>query len=229
MNTRKRYGQILLLSSAALFATGCATTRSAGSRPDDMSAVKHRAVAAKHQREAKRHENRYDPNAESTRVHGPYGGGAAAGDVGEVLETTYNPTKVHLGHAAEHREHARQHAAAAATLEKFEAQSCQRFAKKTRVLCPLIGQVVRSEQIPGGVRLYLARGVPANAVLAHMRCHYAHGRSVGRQGMSACPLYLKDLQFKATSDGKSVEITSTDNTVVQAIRVRASAHVVVKR
>jgi hypothetical protein len=187
-----------------------------------MSAARHRAVAKQYQREAEKHEKRYDPKAEAFRSRG--GGGGSPVDI-EDLDIPYNPTEVHLGHAREQKEHARQHRAAAQTLVSFEGESCRQFSKDNRVVCPLLGQVQRVQNTPKGVRLYLVKGVPVKAVLAHMKCHYAYGHVVARKGMDGCPLYLKHLTIRASQDYRFVEITSEEAQVVKEIQRRAKLHV----
>lgn len=210
-----------LVTGVALFA-GCAT-QAAAPRPDDNSVAGHRAMAKKERREAKRSEQRYDPNARATVEESP----ATAAEIDAPYnEAAYNPTAFYRDRAKRLREHARQHLAAAKALERFEAASCGKFPDKTRVVCPLLGQVVRAEPIEGGVRLVLAKGVNIQAMLAHMRCHYAFGRKMGRAGMRNCPLYLKGLAMGLSSDRTSIELTASDPAVVQQIRERSATHVV---
>jgi len=205
------------------FLGACATV-SPGSRPDDMSASHHRAVAKQHEREATKDAKRYDPNAEAYRPRRGGGGGANTGDT-ENFDVPHNPTAVHLGHAQEHKEHARQHLAAAQTLERFEGDACRKVPKDKRAACPLLGQVQRVQDIPDGVRIYMVKGVQVKTALAQMKCHYAYGRVMARKGMDRCPLYLKDLTIRADQAYRFVEITSKDAQVVREIQRRMKLHV----
>jgi len=208
------------LTLALVTTAGCAA--GPGTRPDDMSLGEHRAHAQHDEMQAETHKARYDPNARKSRVTS-----ANASELGlpEYGDREYNPTAVHLGHAEKYREHAAEHRAAAHALESFEAAECKRFSSATRVECPLLDVVTRVEDIPNGVRVFLADGVWARAVADHIRCHHAFGRSRHFEHMAACPAYVPSVEVGVSPDGKSVTLSSTDQTGVRDIRARAHAHV----
>ncbi len=208
-----------ILTLLALPLLGACATVSPGSRPDDMSAARHRSVAAKHDQKADSHSAQYDPRAERWT-----NGGLSAGGIDDDFSTSYNPTDVHLNRSREHAEHARQHRAAAQKLERFEAESCKAFSRAQRTICPLLGKVAGVVNTPKGVRIDLADGAPRDAMLAHMTCHYAFGRKAGRVGMDACPLYLKGLQIEPVG-ARSIRITSDDPAVVPKRQQRSKQHV----
>ena len=58
--------------------------------------------------------------------------------------------------AERRREHARQHAAAAEFLEQFEDRECRHVPAASRAACPLLGPVVRIDDVPGGIRATFA-------------------------------------------------------------------------
>ncbi|MBI5548444.1 MAG: hypothetical protein HY901_31565 [Deltaproteobacteria bacterium] len=211
------------LLAAATLLSGCAAS---GTRPDDMSAEAHRKAAAEEQQVAAEHARKYDPSATATKVSGPVAGGRAGGHLDYPDRTrTYNPTAGHRSDAQKHREHAAQHQAAGKELERFEEAECQGFDPATRAVCPLLGQVASLEDVSGGVRLRLAEGVPAEAALAHIRCHLAFARTRAFSGMDDCPLYLKGLQAAPSTDGSAIDLTSDESATVELLRNRSRAHV----
>lgn len=208
----------LLLIVPALLVAGCAT---AGTRPDDMSAAAHRRAAKKEELVAARHSKKNQPS-------GPVSVGSAehAGAFAFPIEA-YDPSHAHAAEAARHRRHATQHAEAALILERFERAECKTLPKKTRILCPLMGQLAAVTDDDQGVVLTLASGVPPKAILAHMRCHHAFGRSAGHKGMDRCPLYLRGVEMGLTRDGKRVFVHTTKTAAASTLtrlRHRMRAH-----
>lgn len=179
-----------------------------------MSAEAHRREAAEHEREADEHESQYDADARvpDERLRYP-----------QEFEA-YNPTAGYLRLAREHRRHALEHLEAAHALEQFEAAECGAFAPGTRAVCPLLGQVDGVDDIPGGVRVRLAKGVPRHAVAAHMRCHLAFARARGRGGMRECPLYLHGVGVELPPDSEAIDLLVTDTGDVEALRLRTHGH-----
>lgn len=208
MSSSAHLGVVLAFSVSA-----CATV-SPGSRPDDMSAAEHRATAERHAAEAAKSDALFDPAAKATRSPDE------REDFG-AYEEVYNPTKVNLEIAEKHREHSRQHRAAATALETFEKQECRGFSTPVRASCPLLGVVERVNNIEGGVRLLLSDGVNTRAAADHMRCHYAFGRTRGRHGMSGCPLYLGDLEI-SVSGKRSIDVIAKDPAIVEQLRTRSA-------
>jgi len=209
--------RLLYFGIATLISDGCATA--AGTHPDDMSVAEHQTAARLNEKIASEEEAKFDPDA--TAVRPP----PENYEEEFFPETVYNPTEKHLLHAKKYRDYARQHKEAAQQLEEFEEEECAAFPKSTRVKCPLIGNVERIEDIEGGVRLnFFGNSPPINAVAAHMRCHYAFGRKIGREGMPDCPLYLKNLEIRISGD-RAIDIISSDTAVVEKIRKRSRNHI----
>lgn len=184
-------------------------------KPDDMSAGQHRQQALQERQLAGIERNKYRPEDDR-----PIAGGK--GD----LEAATNPTEGHLAIAAQHEKHARQHEAAARTLEKFEQDECGKLPSATRAACPLVGPVRSLDDIPGGVRVSLVPGSPVDAIVSHMRCHYAFARARGFSENVTCPLYIQGIEIKRGSVPDSIEIVSPNPTVEQTLRARAREEVV---
>src|SRR5581483_10739738 len=123
-----------------LLAGGCAAKPV---RPDDASAQVHRAEAQRELSEAAAHEQKYDPHAEAHHT-------TRSGEAD--FYSSYNPTAWHREEAARLTEHARAHQAAAAELEKFEADECKPFAPAARAACAVAGPFARVEDTADGVR-----------------------------------------------------------------------------
>ncbi len=135
--------------------------------------------------------------------------------------SVYNARDEHLTRAQELSEHARQHEAAAASLEKFEDAECKQFPPSSRSACPLLGPVTSITDIPTGVRVLLVAGTRADAVLAHMRCHLAFATARGFGEAASCPLYVKGIEVRAGRISNTIEIVSTDAKVAETIRARS--------
>ena len=141
----------------------------------------------------------------------------------------YYARNEHLTRARELSEHARQHAAAAASLETFEEAECGQFPPSTRSSCPLLGPVVGITDVPSGVRVQLVNGTRADAVLAHMRCHLAFAEAHGFGAAASCPLYIKGIDIRAGSTPGTIEIVGKDAKVVEQVRARTREEAVLVR
>ncbi|MDB4979415.1 MAG: hypothetical protein JWM82_167 [Myxococcales bacterium] len=179
-------------------------------KPDDMSAAQHRQEATQERQLAGVERNKYRPEDDR-----PIAGGK--GDT----DAATNPTEGHLVAAAQYEKHARQHEAAARALEKFEQNECEKIPSATRAACPLLGPVRRFDDIPGGVRVTLVPGSPVDAIVAHMRCHYAFARARGFSENVTCPLYIEGIEIKRGSGPDAIELVSSDPSVQQTVRARA--------
>ena len=194
---------MLGLSTLAFLAIGCAPTNV---RTDAMSAQSHRQEAAKERATADSQRKLFNPHA--TARTAPLIPPAAL-DTVVLADTggTYNPTRWHLTEAARSSAHARQHEAAAAKLESFEAAECAAIAPNVRAACPVLGPVSRVEDLANGVRVYLTDGAPIDAIIGHMRCHTAYARARHFEQVADCPLYIKGVDIQRTADGRAIEIT----------------------
>ncbi len=59
-----------------------------------------------------------------------------------------------------------------------------------------------------------------------MRCHVAFARATGRWNDEGCPLYLRGLEVRLSSDGAAVDVTSEDSGTAEAIRQRFRSRLV---
>jgi hypothetical protein len=183
-------------------------------KPDDMSAAEHHD-AARHERElAQQNATLYDPGA--SRVS-PLAPPAALGNEVVFPASIYNPTEVHLREADKHREHAREHERAAAALEHFEEGACREFPERTRAACPLLGPVTTIEDLPRGVRVTFAPGTRVDAVVEHMRCHYAYARARAFDARVTCPLYMPGISIRRAG-ALAVDLAAPDEAHVAELR-----------
>ena len=185
-------------------------------RPDEMSAAQHREEAKRSAQAADAHERRYDPTG--LAVPPP---ADSNGPVYNFTIGVYNPTEWHLDEAERLRQHGEQHKKAAKRLEQFEATACKQFPPTTRAACPLLGPVVAIGDIPGGIRVIFAVGTRVDAILAHMRCHFAYAQTRGFADAAACPLYIRGAEIRLGAVSQSVEIVSKEDTTTEEIRRRS--------
>jgi hypothetical protein len=210
----------VILVGLVLSGTTCGGGRQAV-KPDEMSADQHRQEAEHERRLASEERDRYRPEADRQ----------LPGDKGGDLfpQSVYNPTTSHFVAAQAHENHARQHEAAARYLQKFEEGECRRFPPSTRTACPLLGPVSGLEDIPGGVRVQLASGTRADAVVAHMRCHYAYARARAFAENVTCPLYIPGIDIRQGREPSTVEIVSGDAVGEREIRARSRQEAVFEK
>jgi hypothetical protein len=210
MNRKTSWAIGLLLGAA------CAA-REPNVKPTDMSAAEHRA-AAQHQKElASEDAAHYRPGDARVVALAPPGN-AMAGV--EFPVSVYNPTEGYLRQADEHRAHAKEHERAAAALEKFEEGECREFPESTRAACPLLGPVAKIDDVERGVRVTFASGTRVDAVVAHMRCHYAFSRAHGFDARVSCPLYMPGIQIEQAG-AAAVDIKQQNKEQVADLRARA--------
>lgn len=216
----------LMFLFIAATAGGCGTGKQTV-KPDDMSAAQHHDEAARENAFANQHTNEYAPRAAVPSPFRP-AEGAAANDYLFPL-AAYNPTEVQLQRAEEHRAHAKEHEKAAQALERFEAAECLNLPPSTRAACPLLGPATRVDDITGGVRVWFAQGTRVDAVLAHMRCHYAYARARGFSEATSCPLYMRGVDIKQGKDPLAIEITIVDADRVAELRALSREEAVLAR
>jgi hypothetical protein len=199
----------------ALAVGGCGTGKETV-KPDDMSAAEHREEAARESRAASQHASDYNPRASAPS---PFrqAGAWPNGDYAFPL-SVYNPTEGQLARVDEHRAHARAHEKAADTLERFEDSACLNFPPSTRAACPLLGPVAHVDDIKGGVRVRFVAGTRVDAVLAHMRCHYAYARARAFAETVSCPLYMRGIEIQQGNDRLAIDITTADADRVAELR-----------
>jgi hypothetical protein len=220
--TRSRYLKAIGLA----FGIGC-TSSSTAVRPDQMSAESHRQSAAR-ERQAAHNEVLQSRSATSEPNISLSVGDSSQGLYAFPVEM-YDPKTRHLRRAQLLSAHAQEHEAAAASLETFEQAECKEFPPATRSACPLLGPVVELVDVPGGIRARFKDGIRVDAVLAHMRCHYAYARARGFGAAAGCPLYIRGIEIRRASDLMSVEIVGHDAAVTAEIRSRAREEAVLVR
>ena len=77
------------------------------------------------------------------------------------------------------------------------------------------------EDIPNGVRVRLVSGTQVEAVVAHMRCHYAFARARAFAENATCPLYVRGIEISPGREPGTVEIVSRDGSAVSEVRARS--------
>ncbi len=221
-----KVGLVVGLGLLSMLGAGCATSRAPGTRPDDMSRAEHLKAARRYEADAAKHQGRYDPNAEITVVtpwvSDPHTPGSSATRTTEII--VENPTAKHLEHARRRRDIARQHAAAARALKQYADKYCKSVPVAERKAHPLPGRYSRVEDIPGGVRLYLKKGVKGVALRDRMACHIAQARMEGFAGHKDCPLHLRGIRFRVAQKGIVIELLARRAGMVSELRRRARAH-----
>jgi hypothetical protein len=90
-----------------------------------------------------------------------------------------------------------------------------------RAACPVAGPIKGVQDIPSGVRFAVAEDAPLDAVLAHMRCHFAWARTRGFAQLPGCPIYIKGISIQAGADGHSVEVTAGDKATIADLQRRS--------
>ena len=213
---RTKLTLLLLVTAASSCGTGGGAVK-----PEEMSAVRHRAEAAREDEAAREHTKNYDPQATVPSPFRPAAGAVPAPGAAAFPPSVYNPTEVELWRAADHRAHARQHEEAAQALERFEAAECVAFPPVARAACPLLRRVTRIDDIGGGVRVTFAPGAPVHAVFAHMRCHHAYARARAFEEAASCPLYIRGVDIKRAADPLAIDITHPDARHVKQLRASA--------
>jgi len=206
-----------LLPVAVSLLVGCAGKV----RPDDLSAEAHRSEAERERAIAHQRLAQYDAAAVAPLSGFQHADPQVPNQVlGGVFEF-YNPTAGELHEASRHLEHAREHEAAAAELEAFEASSCREVSQSVRAACPTLGSNARIEDLAHGVRIHFAPGADLRAIVAHMRCHLAFARTRGFTTVAGCPLYMKGVAIDEAPDGLAVDVTGEAPVLVHEIQVRS--------
>lgn len=222
----------LTIFAATVLLVGACSSQAPGTKPDDMSAEEHQKHAMQHQNTSKEHQEQYKSGARATREEAPTdpeNDMAMRSDItrdqARWIYTTevYNPTEHHRASADQHQRHAEQHRQAAQKLLSYEQAQCVQFPKETRSSCPLMGQIKAVEDVDGGARITFHEGVPMQATVDHMKCHFAFARAQGYEGMKSCPLYLEGVSVEA--DGQSVTLTTDKPEAIEPLRKRSREHV----
>ena len=217
----------------------CATA-TPGSRPHDMSGTRHAQLAATHDSRARKHADRYDPEASESRERCRLRAGAvarASGDLPYVCWTSLtNPTRAHHDLAEEHRQRAADHRAASEALRAAEATACNRVDADDRDMSPFehvedIATVATNSQRSEVVIVFQrVTGMTTEWLQAVVDCHIARNAALGHDvpEMPDCPLVPNgvDAHVTATADGFSIAIRAQNpvagrEVVSRAERLRA--------
>ncbi|PJF20507.1 MAG: hypothetical protein CUN56_15820, partial [Phototrophicales bacterium] len=113
-----RLNMLLFGWAVSVWNMACITTV-LDTKPDDMSAEQHQQAAQAEYHQAQTHVKRYLLGQRIAQVNRFDSNNDLIGDV------RYRTSEIHLNHAAQHEDHARQHARAAAELERFEDMACE--------------------------------------------------------------------------------------------------------
>jgi hypothetical protein len=127
-----------------------------------------------------------------------------------------------------HRTDASEHEAAAEVLARFEAAECGGLPERSRAACPSLGPVAKIADVPWGVRVTFAPGTRVDAVVAHMRCHYAFARARGFDARASCPLYMPGLHIQQAGT-LTVQLEAPDRGHVEELRSRSREEAVYAR
>jgi hypothetical protein len=207
----RQYAHTTLAFLAWSFLSSGSCTREV--KPDDMSAEAHHERAQKEEQGAQKETQIARSESPNESMH------TVAVPDQYLGQTTQDPKTMHLIRARYLEEHAREHERAAAELEKFEDKECQKLPASKRAACPMLGPIVETKDIDGGVRVRYREGTDVQAMLPLMRCHYAYARAHGFQDNHNCPLYVRGEGFRAASEPNAFEIVSQDvkdsNTVAE--------------
>jgi len=197
----------------ALFLVAYACAGSPPVRDDDMSAARHRQMAQQAEAIA----------ASETRASDQNPGGSRS-DPAEP-----DRQEEHRRKAEKSREHARQHTAAAAYLERFEDAACAGIPPSGRAACPLLGPLVRLDDVPGGVRATFVDASRVRPAIKEMRCHYAFARARHFEQAITCPLYVRGIEIRPGLDPRQVEIVAHDEATIRLIRQQSRSQAIVVR
>jgi hypothetical protein len=224
MNKPRPWQRTTWWSALGIIALGSCAGSTEAVKPDEMSAANHHQEAQREAAKAREEARLYRPG-----VTLPVPSADPFGPHDLTVVPVYNPSEAHLQQAEQHREHARQHERAAQFLERFEETECRAFPPSSRAACPLLGPVVRIDDIPDGVRVTFKEGVDVDDVIAHMRCHFAYARARGFEVAAGCPLYVRGIDIRRALDPMAVEIVSADKKVAAEVRARSREEAVVVR
>jgi hypothetical protein len=224
----------------ALSTAACVTT-TPGSRPHDMSASQHEAMAEGADKSAELHAAQYAPDASEERC---IRRGSAARDRDSDGCWTMNATAEHLADASKQRKIAADHRAASEVLRTAEARACAGLSDDDRDMSPFFhrddiagvealnvsagsgkshrtimeGAVVTFRPVPGMTAQWLQRVVD---------CHVARNAALGHDlaEMPYCPLVLNGVTARVTSTptGLAVAVSSEDSGAAQQILDRSRA------
>lgn len=222
----------LLNLPVALLALACAADP--GTKPHDMSAAQHDAMANQEQQAAEEHAARLEPAAGTNAT--PCSGRGAC------WTAKSNPTAQHSEEAERHRALAEKHRAAAAALVQAEARVCADLSAEDRDMSPFhhrediesvsplveevkAGKGVTKKDVGVKVVFRAVPGLTAEWLQRVVDCHLARAAAVGHEmpEMDYCPLVPKGVKAKVSSTGSgfAIEVSADDAATVAEIKRRA--------
>jgi hypothetical protein len=229
-----KYVNIALSFGFAAWTVGCAADP--GTRPHDMSAAQHEAMAKNEESAATGHAEQHDPSAtKTTEVCSGKGG---------CWTSTSNPSAQHGDDAKHHHELAAKHRAAAAALINAENSACAGISDDDRDISPFYhredvhsvsvltetvkaGKASTQKEVGATVVFRAVPGMTAEWLQRVVDCHLARAAAVGHDmpEMSYCPLMLKGMKAKVTSTGNgfAINVSADDATTIAEIKKRAQA------
>ena len=80
--------------------------------------------------------------------------------------------------------------------------------------------MTKIEDVTRGVRVTFAQGARVDAIVEHMRCHYAYASSHAFDARVSCPLYMPGITIRRSGD-LAVEILAPDRAHVEELRSRS--------
>lgn len=228
-NGRRHLKRLGPATAFLLLLSACTGLKSGGTPPQEMSAAEHRRHADQHSEEAKRHRDKFDPDASRTSpiafqfpvVSRPDADPADLSQQRPAKHTKGNPTEKHLHHAHEHQRHAAEHRASALHLERSTDLACQGLHDDTRELCPFSEPDVLVVTTDEKVIITLTPDADSGEFLARLECHYAQATETHFEGMATCPLYIQKLDVKKSPDRSSIVISSEDPQSTRELLKRA--------
>lgn len=204
--------RILASSLVVILLGACGATP--GTRPDDMTAVEHRAEARRHDRQGRA----------APYYRGSYWGGGYWGHGGPSYVYGHYPWGYYWDSGSAHYGVAQEHEDAAAIVEKRYRDACGLVDPKAAPVSPFARLAKQITPIDNGVVLRLAlEAGPPDVLLAEIQCHSAWLRLAPRTEAARDICALKGLEYmvRAEPDAIAVTITSRDPQLLPELRRRA--------
>ena len=224
------------MATASILALAVACTAAPGTKPHDMSAAQHEAMAKQEDHASRAHADQHDPGATATVTQCPGKSGC--------WTSMSNPTAQHADDAQHHRELAQKHRAASAALKAAETRACAGISDDDRDISPLYhrediasvtpltkevksGKSVVTQEVGVTIVFRAVPGLTAEWLQRVVDCHLARAAAMGHDmhGMDYCPLELKGVEATVASvgDGFAVNVSAEDGATIAEIIKRAQA------
>jgi hypothetical protein len=225
-----------LMTIVSILALGVACAADPGTKPHDMSAAQHEAMAKQEDQASQGHADQHDPGAKApaTQCSGKSG----------CWTSVSNPTAQHADDAKRHRELAQKHRAASAALTDAETRACAGMSDEDRDISPFYhreditsvtpltkevksGKGFVTKEVGATIVFRAVPGLTAEWLQSVVDCHLARAAAMGHDmpEMDYCPLELKGVEAKVASvgNGFAVNVSSEDGATIAEITKRAQA------